>query len=222
MGDARRRSLRAPRAFAAPAALLAAAVLLVALLAGCGGGSASDDPLVGYWVGGTHSQLTLIQIHSDGGTYTVLANPDVPTGDAKKEGDSLVIDTHAVVMTFTPAPDDKLSLEFSGDMFKQAQTVTLNRVDETQYADAATATGIGVIKRGLAMWKAGGGKTYPPPDEVSPTGLLGKMVHWPTNLFSGQPMQPSENEGDYTYKLLKGGKAYSLVGHLSGGGSVGE
>jgi uncharacterized protein (DUF2147 family) len=215
-------SAGAARSFAAAAVLLTAAVLLVALVAASGGGAASDDPLVGYWVGGDHSHLTLIDIQNDGDSYKVLANPNVSVGDAKKNGDKLVVDTHAVVMTFSPAGADKLSLEFSGEMFKQTKTVTLNRVDETQYADAATAYGLSAIGRGLAMWKAGGGKAYPPPKEVTPTGMLGKMIGWPTNLFTAKPMQPGEDKGDYTYKQLDGGKAYSLIGHLSDGTTVGK
>ena len=64
--------------------------------------------------------MTLVQILKDGDTYKVLANPDAPAGDAVKDGDSLVVDTHAVTMTFTPQPNDQLQLEFSGEMFKTA------------------------------------------------------------------------------------------------------
>ena len=47
-------------------------------------------------------------------------------------------------------------------MFETPETTTLKRVDETQYADAATSLGIDTIRNGLADWKAGGGKKYPP------------------------------------------------------------
>jgi hypothetical protein len=223
VGDARRIDARRR----APLALLCilAATLVAAALAGCGSGSsgASSDPLVGYWVGGGQgSQMTLVQILEDGGTYTVLANPDAPAGDAVKSGDSLVVDTHAVKMKFTPQPNDQLQLEFSGEMFKTPVTTTLKRTDETGYADAATAFGLVAIRRGLAMWKAGGGKTYPPPNEVTPSGMLSKMIRWPTNMFSGQPMQPGQGKGDYTYKMLDGGKKYSLVAYLSDGSTIGK
>ena len=94
--------------------------------------------------------MTLIQIAEDGGTYQVLANPNVPAGDAVKDGDSLVVDTHAVTMKFTPQPDDQLLLEFTGEMFKTPVTTTLKRTDQTGYADAATAYGLVAIRRGLA------------------------------------------------------------------------
>ena len=72
------------------------------------------------------------------------------------------------------------------------------------------------------MWKAGGGKTYPPPNEVTPSGMLSKMIRWPTNMFSGQPMQPGQSKGDYTYTRLDGGKKYSLVVYLSDGSTIGK
>jgi hypothetical protein len=224
VGDARRVHSRVRRT---PLALLAvlAAALLTAALAGCGGSnsSASSDPLVGYWVGGGQGpQMTLVQILEDGGAYKVLANPNVPAGDAVKDGDSLVVDTHAVKMKFTPQPNDHLLLEFTGEMFKTPVTTTLKRTHETAYADAATAYGLVATRRGLAMWKAGGGKTYPPPNEVTPSGMLAKMINWPTNMFTGQPMQPGTGKGDYAYSKVDGGKSYSLVAHLSDGSTIGQ
>jgi hypothetical protein len=221
VADARRDHIRTRGALFA--ALVAA--LLIAVLAGCGGSgdsAAVDDPFVGNWIGAGKTQMTLIQIAKDGGKYIVRANPDVPVGDAEEKDGSLVVDSHAVVMTFTPVSADKVTLAFTGEMFKQPQGVSLKRVDETEYADAATAYGVSVIKRGLAMWKAGGGKTYPPPKEVTPTGALARMIRWPSNLFAGEPMQPAESEGDFTYSLLAGGEKYSLIGHLSDGGTVGD
>jgi len=212
---------RASRAVAVLVVALAA--LGVGVLAGCGS-PAENDPFVGYWVGGgQQGQMTLVQIAKDeAGKYVVLANPDQPAGEAVREGDSLVVDTHAVVMRFTPAPDGKLTLEFSGDMFEQPASAALKRTDATQYADAAVGYSIAQIQRGLAMWKAGGGKEYPPPKEVAPSGLLGQMIRWPNNLFTGEPMQPGQSEGDYVYKQVAGGKKYSLKGYLSDGSTIGK
>lgn len=224
MADARRVRLRVRRA---PLVLLGvlAAALLAAALAGCGDSTSpsSADPLVGYWVGGGKgAQMTLVQIQKDGETYKVLANPDVPAGDAVKEGDSLIVDTHAVTMKFTPQPDDELLLRLSGEMFATPVSSSLQRTDETAYADAATAYGLVAIRRGLDMWKAGGGKTYPPPKEVTPSGMLSQMIRWPVNMFSGRPMQPGQSKGDYTYKLVDGGRKYSLVAYLSDGSTMGK
>ncbi len=48
------------------------------------------------------------------------------------------------------------------------------------------------------------------------------MIAWPKNLFTNAPMQSGDANGDYTYKLLDGGKSYSLVGHLSDGSTIGK
>jgi hypothetical protein len=218
VAEARRRTARARSALLAA---LAAAALLFVLLAGCGG-STEDDPFAGYWIGGDAAGMRLVLVVKDGDSYKVLANPDYEAPAPTLEGDALVIDAHAVKMSLVPAGTDELTLKLTGSALKKPQTTQLKRVTETQYADAATGFGLNAIRRGLAMWKAGGAKKYPPPAEVKPTGMLGKMIAWPNNLFTGQPMQPGESEGDYTYKQLDGGRKYSLVGHLSDGSTVGE
>ena len=52
--------------------------------------------------------------------------------------------------------------------------------------------------------------------------MLAQMIRWPTNMFTGQPMQPGQDKGDYTYARLDGGKKYSLVAHLSDGSTIGK
>ena len=222
MVDARRRGTRHGTRLAAVLVVVLAALGPVALT-GCGS-PAENDPFVGYWVGGgMQGQMTLMQIgKNEDGKYLVLANPDQPAGEAVREGDSLVVDTHAVEMRFTLAPDDRMTLEFSGDMFEEPTATTLKRTNATQYADAAVGYGIAQIEQGLAMWKGGGGKKYPPPKEVTPSGLLGQMIRWPNNLFTGEPMRPGQDRGDYAYKQVAGGKEYSLVGHLSDGSTIGK
>jgi hypothetical protein len=205
------------------AAVLAAGALLVALLAGCGGSTATaDDPFTGYWIGGGATGMKLVHIVKDGEAYKVYANPDYQAPAPKVEGDALVIDAHAVKMTLVPAGADALTLELSGSALKKPQTTAMKRVSQAQYADAATGFGLDALRRGLVMWKAGGAKNYPPAAEVTPTGMLSKMIAWPNNLFTGQPMQPRESQGDYTYKRLDGGKGYSLVGYLSDGKTIGK
>ena len=72
------------------------------------------------------------------------------------------------------------------------------------------------------MWKAGGGKTYPPPNEVTPIGhavqddpLADQHVHRPAHAAR-------QGKGDYTYTRLAGGKKYSLVAYLSDGSTIGK
>ena len=199
---------------------LLAAILAASFIAACGGSAASSDPLAGYWLGGDDAKPILVHIVKDGDAYSVGVNPDMPL-PVTAEGDSLVADTHAVDMTFAPGADDTLTVTVGGQAVAKERVLTLKRVDETQYGDAAVASGVAAIRSGLEMWLGGGGKTYPPAGEVSPSGALGEMVvPWPTNMFSGQPMQPGENKGDYTYTVTDDGKQYEIVGHLSDGSTV--
>ena len=198
---------------------LLAALFAAAFVAACGGGAA-NDPLAGYWLGGDNAKPILVHIVKDGDTYSVAVNPDMPLSVVQK-GDALVADTHAVSMTIASGADDTLTVTVGGQSAAKERVLTLKRVDETEYADAAVVYGVSAIRSGLKMWLGGGGKTYPPPSEVSPSGALGEMVApWPTNMFSGQPMQPGENEGDYTYTVSDNGKQYQLVGHLSDGSTT--
>ena len=196
MGDAR----RAPgtRARRAPAVLLVvlAAVLSAAALAACGSPALSgqDDALTGYWIGGGESGMRLVHITKEGDSYRVLANPDFEAPGPKLKDGALVVDTHSVVMSLIPAGTDKLDLQLSGQMFETPQTTALKRVDKTQYADAATSLGIDTIRQGLADWKAGGGKKYPPPAEVTPSGharqdgqLAQQPVHGPADAARRDP-----------------------------------
>jgi hypothetical protein len=200
-----------------------AVTVSLAVLGGCGGSTEeAGDPLAGYWIGGDASGMNLVHIVQEGDSYAIFANPDYRAPAPTMEGSALVIDSHVVKMTLTPAGTDKLTLEYTGEMFGNGKTVAMKRVDEAAYADAATSLGLQAIQRGLVKWKEGGGKKYPPADEVTPTGLVGKMIDWPTNLFSGQPMQPSTDPGDYKYKRLDGGKAYSLLGYRSDGSTIGK
>jgi hypothetical protein len=207
-------------------AVLAAALLAVTLAAcgSSGGGSeASDDPLVGYWIGaGKGAQMTMLQIKKEGDTYTVLSNPDQSMGEVKQEGGDLVVDTHVVEVRISSLPQDKLRLEFTGEMFKTPQTMELSRVDQQQYKDGAVAYGLVAIRRGLAMWKAGGGKEYPPAKEVMPDGMLAKMISWPVNLFTNGPMVQDASTGNFFYAPTDGGKDYSLKAYLSDGSTIGR
>ena len=58
--------------------------------------------------------MKLVHIVKDGDTYKVLANPDYEAPAPTREDDALVVDTHAVTMSLTPAGTDKLTLELSG------------------------------------------------------------------------------------------------------------
>ena len=218
------RKSRVGRRAALVLAALAAVAALAVALAACGGDSAAsaDDPLVGYWIGGGGEQMTLLQIQKDGDTYAVASNPDQPMGDVKQDGDSLVVDTHVVKVRITPLPQDKLGLEFTGEVFKEAQTVELSRVTEDGVRRRRRRLRHAAHPPWLAMWKAGGGKEYPPAKEVMPDGMLAQMIAWPANLFTGGPMVQEKSTGNFTYALVDGGKKYSLKTYLSDGSTIGK
>ena len=109
-------------------------------------------------------------------------------------------------------------------MFKTPVATTLKRTDQTGYADAATAYGLVAIRRGLAMWKAGGGKKYPPANEVTPSGMLAQMIRWPINMFTGEPMQPGTGARVTTLYAADSTAARSTRSsrYLSDGSTIGK
>ncbi len=88
---------------------------------------------------------------------------------------------------------------------------------DTAANDQAVVDGIISIQVGILDWRGANG-AFPPPEEVAQSGGVGEYVSpWPTNPFTGQPMAPGDQPGDYTYEQLSGGQGYRLVGHLANG-----
>ena len=84
--------------------------------------------------------------------------------------------------------------------------------------DQKVVEGIVAIQVGILDWRTANGGVFPPPGEVTESGGVGEYVSpWPTNPFTGQPMAPGDQPGDYTYEQLNGGQGYKLVGHLANG-----
>ena len=48
-------------------------------------------------------------------------------------------------------------------------------------------------------------------------GVAAYVDPWPTNPYTGQPMKPGTQPGDYTYEQLNGGAGYKLTGYISNG-----
>ena len=55
-----------------------------------------------------------------------------------------------------------------------------------------------------------------------PDGVLAKMIAWPVNLFTGDPMAQDASAGNFSYRQVAGGKKYSLRAYLSDGSTIGE
>jgi hypothetical protein len=84
---------------------------------------------------------------------------------------------------------------------------------DQQVIDAITKLQTGVI-----TWATNNNNLYPTPTDVTQTGGVATYVDpWPTNPYTGQPMKPGTQPGDYTYEQLNGGAGYRLTGYVSNG-----
>ena len=74
------------------------------------------------------------------------------------------------------------------------------------------------IQVGVVTWATNNNNLYPTPADVTASGgVAGYVNPWPTNPFTGQPMQPGTAPGDYTYEQLNGGAGYKLTGYIGNG-----
>lgn len=79
--------------------------------------------------------------------------------------------------------------------------------------DTAAKAGVLAISVGIESYHAQNA-TFP---ASAGSDVLGVFVTpWPVNPFTGEPMGPGDQPGDYTYTT--DGSGYRLVGHLSAGG----
>jgi hypothetical protein len=78
--------------------------------------------------------------------------------------------------------------------------------------------GIVKLQTGVTTWATNNNNLYPTPTDVSQAGGVAAYVDpWPTNPYTGQPMKPGTQPGDYTYEQLSGGAGYKLTGYISNG-----
>jgi hypothetical protein len=74
------------------------------------------------------------------------------------------------------------------------------------------------LQTGVITWSTNNNNLYPTPADVSEAGGVASYVDpWPTNPYTGQPMKPGTQPGDYTYEQLNGGAGYKLTGYISKG-----
>jgi predicted amidohydrolase YtcJ len=96
----------------------------------------------------------------------------------------------------------------------------------TVYDRAAERTRVNKLKEGIhslqiaiQSWTVDNGDKFPPASVVTEEGL--KLYFpdgdtpWPGNPWTGEPMKPGTDRGDYTYARLNGGRSYRLAGHIS-------
>ena len=71
---------------------------------------------------------------------------------------------------------------------------------------------------GVITWATNNNNLYPTPADVTEAGGVAASVDpWPTNPYTGQPMKPGTEPGDYIYEQLNGGAGYKLTGYISNG-----
>ncbi len=84
---------------------------------------------------------------------------------------------------------------------------------EQQVINSVTKLQVGVI-----TWSTNNSNLYPPASEVTEQGGVAQYVSpWPTNPYTGQPMKPGTQPGDFVYEQLNGGQTYRITGHLANG-----
>src|SRR5450756_237084 len=88
----------------------------------------------------------------------------------------------------------------------------------TAGTDQQVIDAIGKLQVGVITWATNNNNLYPTPAEVSEgSGVASYVDPWPTNPYTGQPMKPGTQPGDYTYEQLNGGAGYKLTGYISNG-----
>ena len=88
----------------------------------------------------------------------------------------------------------------------------------TAGADQKVIDAIVKLQTGVITWATNNNNLYPAPAEVTEMGGVAAYVNpWPANPYTGQPMKPGTQPGDYTYEQLNGGAGYRLTGYISNG-----
>jgi hypothetical protein len=85
-------------------------------------------------------------------------------------------------------------------------------------AEQQVINGVTKLQVGVITWSTNNSNLYPTAAEVSQQGGVAQYaIPWPTNPYTGQPMKPGTQPGDFVYQQLSGGQAYSITGHLANG-----
>jgi len=85
-------------------------------------------------------------------------------------------------------------------------------------ADRQMMDAIDTLQVGVIQWATRNDNLYPKPADASKAGGIARFVHpWPTNPYTGHPMKPGTQPGDYTYEQLNGGAGYKLTGYIAKG-----
>lgn len=86
-----------------------------------------------------------------------------------------------------------------------------------QAKDGACRIALTSIELGVETYARDHDGTYP--EEATRESLAGCLDRWPANPFTGRPMTPGEDVGDYVYTVSDDLWSFALTVHLSNGGS---
>jgi len=169
----------------------------------------------------TQTQLGLVEA-----TLTYVEDRDVlvqrlaATGEEGAAVEFVRVDALQAAATPSPTPmptSTPTASPTASPSGSPSLTPSPTSTDTTQY-DGQVQNGIVAIQVGVLNWAQANGNLYPPVGEVTQSGGVAQYVSpWPTNPFTGQPMAPGDQEGDYTYEQLNGGQGYKIIGHLTDG-----
>jgi hypothetical protein len=129
-----------------------------------------------------------------------------------KSADMIVLDTNILTCPVKKIGDAKvLQTVFRGVTVYDptAEHARVNKLKE----------GIHSLQIAIQSWFVDNGDKFPPVSIVTADGLKYYFpdgdTPWPDNPWTGEPMKPGTDRGDYTYTQLSGGAHYRLAGHIS-------
>ena len=128
--------------------------------------------------------------------------------EAGKSADMIVLDTNILT-----CPAGKIGNAAVLQTIFRGATVYDRAAERARVT--ALKEGIHSIQIGVQSWCVDHGDRFPPASAVTADGLKIYVDAWPANPWTGAPMKPGEDRGDYTYTRLKSGKTYKLAGHIS-------
>ena len=222
--------------------LVLAIVATLASLAVAACGSKQTRSYTGYWqsIGGSTDGL-VINISKNGDTYSVDGLGIPPMHTTMQNGRLTVRPSLQLIKWGEPFATMTLTLSADGKTLTASMTapwqplmgsgpivMTRPAVSDATLAaqvlkqddkgkDAAVKEGVHSLQVGIQSWAIDHSDRYPAADVVirSNKGFAGYIDIWPVSPYSGAPMEPGDQPGDYTY--TSDGTTYKLSGHLGDG-----
>jgi hypothetical protein len=197
-------------------AIVGAIVLLLAGLTGvaCGGhgvsptgGASPSDRFAGSWASTT--DVGLLHIVLKNGSYA-LDGTTLTLHDGKLGG---------ATISGGPAGRVTLSLSLGGDrldMRTQYKHVVFrssyHRATKAEIENYASQANYSRLAEAIDAWRWKVG-TYPAVSDVRPDGAFGRQMQpWPTNPYTGKPMAPGRQPGQYVYGFSSRGFSIKSFG----------